>query len=70
MWCSVVRGGTILNRMTRREDESFEQRPEGGRGECHVDTWGKSIPVTGNVSAKVPRQACTRHVQGTAGRPV
>ena len=38
MWYSDVGDGgdIVLSRMTRYE-ESFEQRFEGGRGECHVN---------------------------------
>lgn len=39
MWYSDVGDGgdIVLSRMTRYEEESFEQRFEGGRGECHVN---------------------------------
>lgn len=52
-------GGTVLNRMTRYEDESFEQWLEGGRGECQVNMWGRAFH-SGNIGAKFPRLGCTR----------
>lgn len=41
-----------------------KQRPEGGEGVSHVDTWGKSMPGWGNSQEKALRFGHGRTIAG------